>query len=374
MRTSVLASVVSFALSAVSPAAATASGPTVSTVRAMWPIVREASGAWGVIGEVVARPTGAAVTVRSVTVVVDGLFGRPLQTETFDTPERLAEVVAVYAPDASGSLVRQPLGTLRVPRAGAAVVFVSALIDGHALPRRAVVAVGFTDGTSRTASAPLEVFAPIQRLAFPLRLNSEPWVVTNSAGTAHHWLGGTIVTNRDVFSSQRFAMDLLQIDGDFQTHPTGATTKEAYYAWGEDVVSAGHGRVVSVVADQPDLEIGEAPSPDRHPAGNHVVIQYGPTLFAIYAHLQLGSPTVQVGDWVSPKQVLGLVGNSGSSSEPHLHLHFTDRWAGSSEPIVDFYTSQGVPAMFWGGQVVRDGVTLPLRGTAPLEFDVITAR
>lgn len=52
-------------------------------------------------------------------------------------------------------------------------------------------------------------------------------------------------------------MDLLQIDGIVRTYPEGATAKEAYCVWGEEALSAGHGRVVAVVADQPDLEIGE---------------------------------------------------------------------------------------------------------------------
>ena len=40
----------------------------------------------------------------------------------------------------------------------------------------------------------------------------------------------------------------------------------------------------------------------------------------MYAHFQLGSIRVKVGDKISRGQVLGLVGNSGNSSEPHLHF------------------------------------------------------
>ena len=60
-------------------------------------------------------------------------------------------------------------------------------------------------------------------------------------------------------------------------------------------------------------------------AGNHVNLDLGGGVFAMYAHLQPGSIRVKVGDRVSRGQVLGLVGNSGNSTEPHLHFQLMDR-------------------------------------------------
>src|SRR5208282_3566122 len=54
--------------------------------------------------------------------------------------------------------------------------------------------------------------------------------------------------------------------------------------------------------------------------GNHVIMEIGNGLFAFYAHMQPGSLRVKVGDKVRRGQVLGLLGNSGNSSEPHLHF------------------------------------------------------
>ena len=55
--------------------------------------------------------------------------------------------------------------------------------------------------------------------------------------------------------------------------------------------------------------------------GNHVIMEIGEGLYAFYAHMQPGSVRVKVGDHVRRGQVLGLLGNSGNSSEPHLHFH-----------------------------------------------------
>jgi len=58
--------------------------------------------------------------------------------------------------------------------------------------------------------------------------------------------------------------------------------------------------------------------------GNHVVLDLGDGRYALYAHFKPGSVRVKAGDRVSRGQVLGEVGTSGNSSEPHLHFHVMD--------------------------------------------------
>jgi murein DD-endopeptidase MepM/ murein hydrolase activator NlpD len=58
--------------------------------------------------------------------------------------------------------------------------------------------------------------------------------------------------------------------------------------------------------------------------GNHVVLDLGDGRYALFAHLKPGSVRVRVGETVRRGQVLGLVGTSGNSSEPHLHFHVMD--------------------------------------------------
>ncbi|XVQ13994.1 M23 family metallopeptidase [Spirillospora sp. CA-255316] len=58
--------------------------------------------------------------------------------------------------------------------------------------------------------------------------------------------------------------------------------------------------------------------------GNHVVLDLGDGTYAVLAHLRRGSVRVRKGQRVRAGDVLGEVGNSGNSSEPHLHFHVMD--------------------------------------------------
>jgi hypothetical protein len=69
--------------------------------------------------------------------------------------------------------------------------------------------------------------------------------------------------------------------------------------------------------------------------GNHVVVDIGNHRYAFYAHMRPGSVKVKAGDRVRAGQVLGHVGNTGSSPEPHLHMHIVDH--------PSFLAGHGVP-------------------------------
>jgi hypothetical protein len=66
-------------------------------------------------------------------------------------------------------------------------------------------------------------------------------------------------------------------------------------------------------------------SAGRFVVGNSVTLDLGGGVYAVFAHLRRGSVRVAKGDRVRAGDVLGEVGNSGNSSEPHLHFHLMDR-------------------------------------------------
>ncbi|MFZ4208240.1 M23 family metallopeptidase [Streptomyces griseoincarnatus] len=80
--------------------------------------------------------------------------------------------------------------------------------------------------------------------------------------------------------------------------------------------------------------------------GNHVVLDLGGGAHALYAHLRRGSLTVREGDRVHAGQVLAQVGNSGNSTEPHLHFQLMDG------PDPD--TARGIPFTWRGIGVPRN--------------------
>ena len=90
-------------------------------------------------------------------------------------------------------------------------------------------------------------------------------------------------------------------------------------------------------------------------AGNHVVIDIGGAV-VLLAHLRRGSVRVGAGERVVVGQVLGECGNSGNSTEPHVHVQVSDS--------ADWDRAQGVPLDFR----LDDGVRVPDEG------EVVTAR
>ncbi|MFI0349452.1 M23 family metallopeptidase [Actinomadura sp. 9N407] len=79
-------------------------------------------------------------------------------------------------------------------------------------------------------------------------------------------------------------------------------------------------------------------SSGRFILGNHVILDLGDGVYAVFAHLRRGSLRVAKGDRVRAGDLLGEVGNSGNSSEPHLHFHLMD----GPRPLI----AAGVPFAF----------------------------
>ncbi len=82
-----------------------------------------------------------------------------------------------------------------------------------------------------------------------------------------------------------------------------------------------------VVRDLPNVAPGKNPEGLKisEIGGNRVIVDMGYGHYAMYAHLAPGSATVHVGHYVQQGQKLGLLGNTGNSSGPHLHFQVMDR-------------------------------------------------
>jgi hypothetical protein len=193
--------------------------------------------------------------------------------------------------------------------------------------------------------------APSEHLGYrtetPLRLPFEGlWYIG--------WGGRVPHQNYHVVApDQRFAYDFL-IQREGLTHEREGRVNEDYFCFGESILAPGAGTVITVVDSVPDNPPGKIN--DASPAGNHLILDHGKGEHSLLAHLRRGSVAVKVGDEVKAGDRVGECGNSGRSTEPHLHYHLQTGRA--------FGEGQGLPVFFgpyWsGGQRHKRGE--PVRG------------
>jgi murein DD-endopeptidase MepM/ murein hydrolase activator NlpD len=163
------------------------------------------------------------------------------------------------------------------------------------------------------------------------------------------WGGPDMLHNQHVTAPpQRHAFDFL-IWKDGSTFRGDGTAREDYYAYGQPVLAPADGTVITVVNDLPEV-LPQVETDENNPAGNHVVIQVAEDAYLFMAHMQPGSIQVQEGDTVKAGQFIGLVGNSGNTSEPHLHIHLQSQpemfVVDESGQITGFTDAIGLPLIF----------------------------
>lgn len=144
-----------------------------------------------------------------------------------------------------------------------------------------------------------------------------------SGGTFYIAHGGSDATINYHFghATQRFALDIVQLNR-WGLRANGVYPKslDKYVIFDAPVLSPVDGQVVRAVGDEPDFIPPQRDSERK--AGNHVVIRPSSTdCYILIAHLRKGSLEVKEGDTIVTGQFLGRVGNSGNTTEPHLHIH-----------------------------------------------------
>jgi len=139
---------------------------------------------------------------------------------------------------------------------------------------------------------------------------------------AAHGGGRVLVNYHASHEAQAYAADFVALNGaGYRARGLLPEDPAAYAIWDAPVLAPCAGRVTRARDGRPDMA---PPKRDRsHPEGNHVVLDCA-GLRVVLAHLRQGSVAVTRGDAVAPGDVLGRVGNSGNSTEPHLHIHAED--------------------------------------------------
>lgn len=188
-------------------------------------------------------------------------------------------------------------------------------------------------------------------LALPF---ADRWLVQNSPARRVPSHG------TDLFGG-RYAIDFVGVDERRRTAGErdwgtvfGTEPPERFFAFGRPILAPADGVVVAVHAGEPDHEarrsqvslvgymLGQAERARQGVdaiAGNHVIIALGDSgVFVALVHLRAGSLRVAVGDTVATGQQLAECGNSGNSTQPHVHVQVMD----GPDPSV----ARGVPMAF----------------------------
>jgi hypothetical protein len=160
-------------------------------------------------------------------------------------------------------------------------------------------------------------------------VEGDHWLAGSGPSNTSHHRRQILVLNGLPHISSRYAIDWTLMENG-ASHSGDEQTNSAYYAYGKRVLAVADGKVVLAkdgIAQNIPGHFGRgslavAMSADTI-AGNTIALDLGGHQFAHYDHLQPGTLRVKVADRVRRGQLLALIGNSGSSFEPHLHFEIT---------------------------------------------------
>jgi len=215
---------------------------------------------------------------------------------------------------------------------------------------------------SRSKESSSSSGSDVIELSLPFR---GPWVAGNSPARRVPSHGS------DMFG-ERYAIDFVAVDDHHRTAGTrdwrtwfATEPPERFVAFGLPILAPASGIVAAVHDGEPDHEarrsqlallpyaLGQAARVRGGLgaiAGNYVIVALPARgAFVALAHLQAGSIAVSVGQDVIEGQHIANCGNSGNSTQPHLHLQVMDS--------ADLSVAQGLPITFRGFREWPRGAT-----------------
>jgi len=187
-----------------------------------------------------------------------------------------------------------------------------------ALPQNATVA-----NVRATASQVIFNGTRSQTRTIPVVTVTPTSIVSPVAGVDWMWSNGPGQMDWNAHSGApeaRYAYDLgihRMVNGSLASYQGDPNVNSSFFCWDQPIRAAVTGTVVYVQDSHPD---NNGMLHDRDEGNNAVIIQHPNNVFSSYVHVRQGTATVHVGQTVYAGSVVGLVGNAGASSEPHLHF------------------------------------------------------
>jgi hypothetical protein len=208
-------------------------------------------------------------------------------------------------------------------------------------------------------------------------LRGGEWLAGNGPSNTSGHRRALIPVAGQAHIAQRFAIDWVRLREEGRTFTGDPKDNKNYRCYGAEALAVVDAVVVAakdgIPENVPGVTSRAVPITLETVGGNYVTLDLGQGRYAFYAHLQPGSLRVKAGDKVRRGQVVGLVGNSGNSTEPHLHFHISD----ANSPL----GSDGLPYLLptfevqgkgWGWKATEAKAPAEKRQMEiPLENDVV---
>jgi hypothetical protein len=191
-------------------------------------------------------------------------------------------------------------------------------------------------GTIHTAGLEINQDDPIV-IRSPLL--GKNWLAANGPSNTSAHRRAILPINGQPHIGQRYAIDWIQLGDDGKAFTGDEHDNKSYHAWDQEIHAVADGKIVEVKDGIPE----NVPNSGKLAvqmtydtlAGNHIIQELSEGHYAAYAHLRPGTIKVKVGDTVHAGDVIGHLGNTGNSSEPHLHFQVCD--------APSFPASEGLP-------------------------------
>jgi hypothetical protein len=178
-----------------------------------------------------------------------------------------------------------------------------------------------------------------------------------------------------------YAVDFIAVDERGRSAPPSwrsvlsVEPPEAFAGFGQPILAPAAGTVAAVHDGEEDHEArrsqltllpymlgqaGRVRAGHAAIAGNHVVIALGPAgPYVALVHLRRGTVGVRVGDVVAPGDAVGQCGNSGNSTQPHVHVQVADS--------LDWSRARGLPMAFRFRRATTDDIVVGM----PAESEIV---
>ncbi len=224
---------------------------------------------------------------------------------------------------------------------------------------------GDSTETRQTLHAPDTVVSTRKAQVISPPLRGKNWWTPNGPTNDSIHRRSLIVLAGTVYFPEEYAVDWIRLGSDGAGFSGDPSSNANYFAYRSPIYAVADGTVVSARDGIPEnTPVQDQPLKPAVPitldtiAGNNVVEDLGNGVFALYAHLIPGTLKVSTGQTIHRGDLLGELGNSGNSTEPHLHFQLMDAPAALQ--------ANGVPFVFdsWSRvdyKIARDKNDKPTR-------------